>query len=109
MAYNEKLAERIRAIFAGDERVTERKMFGGIAFMLNGNMVCGVIKDDFMARIGADAYDEALAKPHTRIMDFAHRPMKGMVYVEAEGYAGKGLRTWVQRCVKFAESLPPKK
>ena len=109
MAYDEKLAARIRKLIAGDERMTERKMFGGIAFMLNGNMFCGVIKDDLMVRVGPDAHEDALAKSYARPMDFASRPMKGMVYVSPEGVAGRGLKTWVDRSLKFAGSLPPKR
>ncbi len=77
-------------------------MFGGIAFMVNGNMFCGVIKDDFMARVGPDAHEDSLAKPHARPMDFVNRSMKGMVYVSPEGVAGRGLKTWVDRCLRFA-------
>ena len=76
MAYDETLADRIRKVLAGDDRVTERKMFGGIAFMLNGNMACGIVKNELMARVGADAYDDALPKPHARPMQFTGSPMK---------------------------------
>ena len=109
MAYDEKLAKRIRKLIAGNERITERKMFGGIAFMLNGNMFCGVIKDDLMVRVGPDAHEDALAKPYARPMDFANRPMKGMVFVGPEGFAGKGLGNWMERSRKFVETLPPKR
>ena len=105
MAYDEKLAARIRKLIAGDERMTERKMFGGIAFMLNGNMFCGVIKDDLMVRVGPDAHEDALAKSYARPMDFANRPMKGMIYVSPEGVAGRGLKT-CDRSLKPG-SLPP--
>ena len=87
MAYDEQLAERIRGALRGRDGVTERKMFGGIAFMVGGNMAVGVIRDDLMVRIGSDAHDEALAQPHVRVMDFAHRPMKGMIYVAPDGVA----------------------
>src|ERR1700674_999734 len=105
MAYDEKLAARIRKLIAGDERMTERKMFGGIAFMLNGNMHCGVIKDDLMVRVGPHGHDDALAKSFARPMDFANRPMKGMIYVSPEGVVGRGLKTWVDRSLKFAALL----
>ena len=111
MAFNETLAQRIRtvlAIQAGIDMV-EKKMFGGVAFMVNGNMCCGVVKDDLMVRVGADGHEEALAQPHTRLMDFTHRPMKGIVYVEPEGVvADEALGKWVQRGLKFVLSLPPK-
>jgi TfoX/Sxy family transcriptional regulator of competence genes len=108
MPYDEKLAERISAIVGDRSGVTERKMFGGIAFMLHGNMFCGIVREDLMARVGADAYEEALSQPHARPMDFTGRPMKGMLYVGAPGITGKNLKTWVDRTLSFAETLPPK-
>lgn len=108
MAYDEMLAERIRAIVAKDG-VTEKRMFGGIAFLLGGNMVCGVTRDDLMVRVGPDGHEDALAQPHARPMDFTGRPMKGMVYVGAKGYASDGdLREWVERGMSFAGTLPAK-
>ena len=110
MPYNEQLAERIRAIVGDGPGLTERKMFGGIAFMLNGNMFCGVIRDDLMARVGPDRHEEALASPGARLMDFAARPMKGMVFVSPEGYGSDDqLRGWVEQTLEFASSLPVKK
>ncbi len=108
MAYDEQLADRIRDILAGEEGVTERKMFGGIAYMVNGNMACGIVGDDLMLRLGAEAADEALDRPHMRPMDFTGRPMTGMVYVEPAGVRGVALRNWVGKSVTFARSLPPK-
>lgn len=108
MAYDERLADRIRDALASEDGVTERKMFGGIAFMVNGNMTCGVVRDDLMLRIGADAADEALDRPHVRPMDFTGRPMTGMVYVEPDGVRGVALENWVGKAVAFARSLPPK-
>ncbi len=109
MAYDEQLAERIRVALARHPGLTERKMFGGIAFMLNGNMCCGIVKDDLMVRVGPQAHDEALAQPHARPMDFAGRPMKGMVYVGPAGLrSDSALAAWVQRGVDFAATLPPK-
>lgn len=108
MAYNEALAQRIRGALAGKDGVSERRMFGGIAFMVNDSMCCGVVKDDLMARVGPDGHDAALARPGARVMDFAHRPMRGMVYVAPLGYEGDALDAWVQQCYDFAGSLPPK-
>ncbi|MCH8815272.1 MAG: TfoX/Sxy family protein [Chloroflexi bacterium] len=109
MAYNEKLAARIAAILASHDGLTERKMFGGLTFMLNGHMCCGVTTSDLMIRVGPDAYEDSLAQPHARPMDFTGRPMKGMVYVGAAGYEDDdSLRAWVGRGVAFATSLPPK-
>lgn len=109
MAYDETLADRIRAILGSRPDVTERKMFGGIAFMVRGNMACGVIKDDLMIRVGADAHDAAIAEPHVRIMDFTHKPTRGFLYVNADGVAtDAGLARWVNQSAAYAESLPPK-
>jgi TfoX/Sxy family transcriptional regulator of competence genes len=109
MAFDEAVARRVRKALAQHRGVTERKMFGGLAFMLNGNMCCGVLKSDLVLRLGPDGADKALHEPHTREMDFTGRPMKGMVYVEPQGIAtDKALRRWVGSAVKFAGSLPHK-
>lgn len=110
MAYDEKLADRIRDVLGPRTDVEERKMFGGLAFMLRGNMCCGIVGDELMVRVGADAFTEALARPHAREMDFTGRPSKGMVYVAAEGVRQRrALAGWVQRGVDYALSLPPKR
>jgi TfoX/Sxy family transcriptional regulator of competence genes len=107
MAYDEALAERIRTELLGRDDVEERKMFGGIAFMVAGRMACGVIRDDLMVKVGADGHDAALARPHTRPMDFTGRPMRGMVYVAPAGTAADGdLRAWVQQAVDVAVASP---
>lgn len=110
MAFDERLAERIRRIT--DERgdVAEKHMFGGVAFLLHGKMFCGVVKEDLMARIGPDAYLEALEQPHVREMNFTGRPMKGYVYVEPEGCRSEAtLRQWVAKTLAFVETLDPGK
>jgi TfoX/Sxy family transcriptional regulator of competence genes len=110
VAYNEQLAERIRAIVGDGPALSERKMFGGIAFMLNGNMFCGITRDDLMVRVGPERFEEALASPGARPMDFTGRPMKGMAFVGPEGYAkDEQLRGWVEQTLDFARSLPTKK
>jgi TfoX/Sxy family transcriptional regulator of competence genes len=109
MAYDEALADRIRDALDARDDVTERKMFGGLAFMVGGNMCCGVIGSEAMLRLGEDGADAALDEPHTRPMDFTGRPMKGMVYVAAPGVQdGAAVGRWVERAVAFAGSLPPK-
>ena len=109
MAYDEELAKRIATILAPRDGLTERKMFGGLSFMLNGHMCCGVTTSDLMVRVGPDAFEDSLAQPHARPMDFTGRPRKGMIYVEPAGYADdKSLAAWVERGVAFATSLPPK-
>jgi TfoX N-terminal domain len=89
--------------------VAEKRMFGGLAFMVGGNMSCGVMGKELMVRVGPAAYGEALSRPHARTMDFTGRPLKGMVYVGAKGLeADRDLASWVELGVAFAESLPPK-
>ena len=84
-------------------------MFGGIGFLLNGNMACGVNKDDLIVRVGPEAYETALAEVHTKEFDMTGRPMKGLVVVRPEGYeTDEALKSWVQRGVDFALTLPPK-
>jgi TfoX/Sxy family transcriptional regulator of competence genes len=108
VAYDEELADRVRIVLVGEPGLTERKMFGGLAFMLNGNMACGIVKDELMLRLGAEGADAALEEPHVRQMDFTGRPMTGMVYVEPTGLDDAGLRRWVEQAAGFARSLPPK-
>ena len=110
MAYDDKLASRIRTVLASRKGFSEKKMFGGIAFMMNGKMCCGVQDGDLVARIGADEYARALAEPHVRPMDFTGRPMKGYVYV-GRGVTrnDRGLQAWVERAIAFTTSLPERK
>lgn len=107
--YDEKLAERIRSMLGPVRGVSERKMFGGLAFMVNGNMACGIVKDELMVRVGPDRWEELLALPHARVMDFTGKPMRGMVYVGRKGIASDtGLADWVARGAAFAYTLSPK-
>jgi TfoX/Sxy family transcriptional regulator of competence genes len=109
MAYDEAVAKRVRTAFGKTPDVAEKRMFGGIAFMVRGNMCCGVIGDRLMLRVGPDGYEAALSLPHARAMDFTGRPMKGMVYVEPAGFASAGgLKAWIARAMEFALSLPAK-
>lgn len=109
MAYSERLADRVRTLLAGRRDVVERKMFGGLAFMVSGHMCCGIMGEALMARVGAEQYEEALARPHARIMDFTGKPMKGMVIVGPEGCDRQtDLDAWVRRCEAFVATLPPK-
>ena len=107
MAYDGALADRVRDILVADPGLTERKMFGGIAFMLDGHMCCGVVGDRLMLRLG-DGADAALARPHVYPMDFTGRPMSSMVYVSPEGLRGRALRGWIDKSVAFVRALPPK-
>ncbi len=109
MAYDEGLAQRIREALGEPPGLVEKKMFGGVGFMVQGNMACGVNKDDLIVRVGAEQYEEALTKPHTRPFDMTGRSMKGWVMVSSEGYeSDDALKDWVQRGVEFALSLPAK-
>ena len=109
MAYDENLADRIRKALAGRKGVTEKNMFGGLSFMLGGNMCCGVVREDLVVRVSPGSYEDALVEPHARPMDFTGRPLQGMVYVGPEGSRDEGaLAAWVKRGADFAESLPPK-
>ena len=109
MAYDEDLARRIREQLAAESGLTEKKMFGGLAFLLDGNMAVGLSGDELMVRVGPDGADDALALPHTRPFDMTGRPMKGWILVAREGIGdNRELGTWVARGVTFARSLPPK-
>lgn len=108
MAYDERLAERVRAALAGENGLTERKMFGGLAFMLDGNMACGIVKDELMLRLGPEGADTALDSPHVRQMDFTGRPMTGMVFVGRAGLEGVALEGWVEQATAYVRTLPPK-
>jgi len=106
LAFDMEMADRVRVALAGVEGVTEKKMFGGLTFMLGGKMCCGVTGDRLMVRVGPDAYDDALAQPFAAPMDFTGRLLKGMVYVDGEGIGGDAaLSGWVGRGVEFASSL----
>jgi TfoX/Sxy family transcriptional regulator of competence genes len=110
MAYDENLAQRVRDVVAEQTGVSEKKMFGGLSFLLHGNMACGIVGDDLMVRVGREAAAEALAKPHARPMDFTGKPLPGYVYVAPEGTGQtRALRSWVSRGMSFAATLPPKK
>ena len=108
MAYNLKLAERIRSELNGVPFV-EKKMFGGVGFLLNGNMACGVNKDDLIVRVDPEKDAALLKKPHVRPFDMTGRPMKGWLVVEADGVkTDKQLNTWIKEGVAFALTLPAK-
>jgi len=109
VAYSETVAERLRAAFADRPGVTEKRMFGGVAFLDRGNLCCGVVGERLMARVGPEGYDDALARPHAREMDFTGRPLRGMVYVDPPGFAADGdLRGWLDLCLAFTTELPEK-
>jgi TfoX/Sxy family transcriptional regulator of competence genes len=107
MAFDEALAGRIRNALADDPALTEKKMFGGLAFLHRGLMFVGVSGNKLMARVGKDNYADSLARTHVREMDFTGKPMQGYVYVEPHGLESETqLRFWLERCRTFVSSLP---
>ncbi len=109
MAYDERLAQSVRLELAAQEGVSEKRMFGGLAFMVRGNMALAIDKDRLMVRVGPDRYEAALNMPHAGPMDMTGRPMRGFVVVQPKGLDNKeGLQDWVQQGVEFALGLPPK-
>jgi TfoX/Sxy family transcriptional regulator of competence genes len=104
MAYDEKLAERVREVLRGRAGFEERKMFGGLAFLHGGRMFCGIVKGDLMVRTGPERYEDALQHAHVRPMDFTGRPMTGMIYVAAPGLRGEALHRWVERGLEGLET-----
>lgn len=109
MAFDEQLAARVEMLIGARDGVASRRMFGGIAWMLDGNMACGVVRDDLMLRLGPDGAAAALTEPGARPMDFTGRPMRGYVFVDAEATApDASLAAWVERALAFAATLPPK-
>jgi len=108
MGYDEQLAARVRALLSDRADVSKRKMFGGLTFMVGGNMCCGVNKDELIVRLDPEREDEALSRPHARAMDFTGRRMPGFITVQPEGLDGEQLDEWVQDTVARAASLPRK-
>ncbi|MFO0675771.1 MAG: TfoX/Sxy family protein [Polyangiaceae bacterium] len=112
MAYDEKTADRIRDAIGPRMDVSEKKMFGGLAFLLDGKMFVGLSKDDLMVRVGPVLYERALGEAHVRPMDFTGRPLTGYVFVAPAGYrTAKAMAKWVERSLTFVATVPksPKK
>lgn len=109
MAFDQIFASRVREVLSSRNDVTEKKMFGGLCFMVRGHMCCGIDKANFMLRVGPDQYEKVLAQKHARPMDFTGRPLKGFVYVAPEGLKAKrDLTRWLGLGLDFVESLPRK-
>jgi TfoX/Sxy family transcriptional regulator of competence genes len=109
MAYSENVAERLRHALKRRQGVSEKKMFGGLAFLMNGNMCCGVVDDNVVLRLGKDGAEKALEEKHIREMDFTGTPLASMVYLRPAGYkTDEDLRRWVQRAADFTRTLPAK-
>ena len=110
MTYDVHLADRIRSILSGTTEFCERKMFGGLTFLVNGQMCCGVLKNDLVLRLTPEQADTALRQPHTRPMDFTGKPMKSMIYVTPLGTdADQALEAWVGSAVRLARTASGKK
>ena len=108
MAYSLKLAERIRSELKGVPFV-EKKMFGGVGFLIGGNMACGVYKEDLIVRVDPTNHEKLLKKPSAKVFDITGKPMKGWLMVEPDGcLTKKQLNTWVKEGIEFALTLPPK-
>ncbi|WP_018989353.1 TfoX/Sxy family protein [Aromatoleum toluclasticum] len=109
MAFDEGLAERLRDELRAHHDIAERRMFGGLAFMLHGHMCVGILDDTLVVRVGAERYEDALRTAHARPMDFTGRPLTGFVMVEPPGFESDAdLSRWVKRALRFNTSLPPK-
>ena len=109
MTYDEKLAGQVRRALPPAANLEERKMFGGLAFLLDGKMFVGVDKKDLMVRVGAEAYEAALTRAHVRPMDFTGRPLTGYVYVGAAGLrTDASVAAWVRQALAFVDALPAK-
>ena len=107
MVYDEALAQRVRTALLTMPRVDERKMFGGITFMVSNQMCCGVLKDELIVKVGTEGFDQLVAQPHVRAFDFTGRPIVGMVYVAPAGVASdEALQMWIDRGVEFVQTHP---
>lgn len=109
MAYDEILAERTRAYLADNPEIVEKKVFGGVAFMLRGNMAVGVSNDELMVRVGKEHHDEAISQSGVRMFDMSGRPMRGWLLVSPDVLKShEGLARWIDTGLDYAGSLPPK-
>jgi len=110
MGYDLKIAERVRRSLSSQRDVVEKRMVGGLSFVVGGSMCCGVTGSALMVRVGAEARERALARPHVRPMEFAGRPLAGFVLVDPDGFrTDAALAAWVQQGLDFAATLPVKR
>lgn len=110
MSFDTGLAQRIREYLQYYPNLEEKKMFGGLCFMISRHMCCGIIEDKLMARVGPEQYKSLLEREHTLKMDFTGKPMKGMLYVKPQGLnTDEKLKKWLDFCIEFINTLPPKK
>jgi TfoX/Sxy family transcriptional regulator of competence genes len=111
MPFDENLGARVRSVLSARTDVVEKRMFGGLAFMVNGRMCCGIVKNDLMLRVGPRKLQELLKQPHARIMDFTGRPSNNMIYVSPAGLRTEAeLRAWIGRALEWlSEDVATKK
>ena len=108
MAYDEALAKRIRHAIARKKDFTEKKMFGGVGFMLNGNLCCGIWQNSLVVRLSAEDYEKALTQQAVKKFDITGRPMTSWVLVRSDGIKGKRLEEWIKMAIRYVSALPPK-
>jgi TfoX/Sxy family transcriptional regulator of competence genes len=109
MTFDPGLAQRVRDVLGGRTGISERKMFGGLAFLVDGKMFIGIRNSSLMARVGLERHQDALAMPNVRMMDFTGRPMKGYVYIDPPAIAeDRDLKAWVLWCAEYVSRLPGK-
>ena len=109
MAYDAHLAQRVHKILAHTPNLVEKKMFGGIGYLVNGNMACGVLGESLIVRVGPERYQQALSRPHIAVFDMTGRPMTGWVVVNPQAFESEGaLESWVEVGLDFVATLPPK-
>jgi len=109
MAYDEGLAQRVRELIENHPGYVEKNMFGGIGFLLYGNMACGVLRDNLIVRVGAKNYIDALLEPHVELFDITGKAMTGWVMVKEPGYRpDRDLRDWVEKGMEYSLTLPAK-
>ena len=109
MPYDRGLVERVRSLLQRKAEFSERRMFGGLAFMVNGHMCCGVFNTDLVLRLAPETVITSLSEPNTRPMDFTGRPIRSLIYVDATGIdAEEALETWIEKALLYVRSLPPK-
>ena len=109
MTYNEALAQRVRMEIGPQAGLSEKKMFGGVSFLINGNLACGVIGEELILRVRPEETQQVLSQPHTRVFDFTGKPMKGWVVVLPQGLSDAAdLKRWVRQGVEYAAALPRK-
>ena len=110
MAYDAVLAQRIAVLLKRKKQLVQKQMFGGLCFLVNGKMCCGIIGNKLVARVGPERYESALTQPYVKSMDFTGRPLKGFLYVLPRGVQDPAaLKVWIDRSFQYAESLPSKR